>query len=865
MFLFVLLLSLNLSQGFLHRAPGESCTTALSDLPSDADETNTYDYIFVGLGATSTIVASKLVKDLGCETKILAIEAGRSYTTAPMCDPGSIDCFVQETENYYHQTPTAFPYQATNTRGTWGFVTRSQEYSDIANFNDGRTTNCPFDVAGFIPQGCDCITTKYEFFSHLCSTYTACIAGNPGNTALCGQDPCPLEFCAVNKTNLYWRASSKGGSNSHHAMVTYTMSPHIADRWISATGDSRFAYDKWTKALESMNSEWLNLTFTSNDLSPIGTYYNDTWKALLQQAGVAYGLHDLTSDGPDAIRNADEFFNDAAKLEKYHTGFVVDQMLGRQVNNHNHKRTFPGNYLDIAMAECPQALTALCNSFVTKVLFADQGDTLSTHAVGVEYVESMDAYELSFNHNETVIQASPKKKAYARKGVILGGGTFNSPQTLMLSGIGPQSHLEQFNIPVRKHLPAVGSNLQDDNENSVHYLLTATGDPKAANNVIDPVFGSRPYYVPDLIKAYFGKDSSRFDAMTGAPVNFPVVFNSFCHAGAVAYGGRACPNIPNSNVTLPDDPSYLSLFTGDGRSFYADALFSGHASALTFFSTPEEKEQRKNPTCLAICGAGAYIKGWYDIFFHYGGAGGSLVVCDVLSTDLKSSGTVRLRSGSPFDAPIIDTNAFSVEDDLDHSGNCVNELRKIMDTVNQLSAANPSEYGGMHLEEYTSAFSAPGPSVSKTEVTPEMREWLKKSLWHHHPSSTNRMGNINDANSAVDSRSRVWGAANLYVVDVSSMAVHPDLFPSTNAMAFGYLQAESFVSHHAQASNRVCNVRAFLGAQPEDSFDNSENPLRTPTIVLAVFLGVTLLALVIMSVVWVFGQKSGGGGGYKSL
>jgi hypothetical protein len=154
MFLFVLLLSLNLSQGFLHRAPGESCTTALSDLPSDADETNTYDYIFVGLGATSTIVASKLVKDLGCETKILAIEAGRSFTNEPECDPNSIDCFVQGTENYYHTAPSAFISQSTMTRGTWAFETRSQEFSDMVSYSDGRATNCPYDIPGFTPQGC---------------------------------------------------------------------------------------------------------------------------------------------------------------------------------------------------------------------------------------------------------------------------------------------------------------------------------------------------------------------------------------------------------------------------------------------------------------------------------------------------------------------------------------------------------------------------------------------------------------------------------------------------------------------------------------------------------------------------------------
>lgn len=614
----------------------------------------------------------------------------------------------------------------------------------------------------------------------------------------------------------------------------------------------------WNSALTAMNSEWLNLTFTSNHLSPIGTQANDTLKYLLQQSGAAFGLHDLSTDGPNAIRNAGDFFLDVSKREKYHEGFVTDQILGRQINSYTHKRTFSGNYLDIAMAECPQSLIALCNTLVTKVLFADQGDTLSTHATGVEYVEGMDAYELSFNHNRDVANAAPRKKAYARKGIILGGGAFNSPQMLMLSGIGTQSHLEQFDIPVRKHLPAVGANLQDDNENTVHFAVLASGDPRAVNNTLDSAFGTRPYFVPSLIKSYFGTDSSRFDPTIGVPINFPVAFDTFCHAGAVAFGGRACPIIQNSSHVIFDDPSYLSSFTGDGRSFYHDTAIAGHSNVMTYFSTPQEKLDRKNPTCMAICVSGAYIKGWYDTFFHYGGAVGSLMACDVLTTALHSRGSIQLRSSSPFEPPIIDTNAFSVAEDLIHSGNCVNELRKIMDTANQLSAANPTEYGGMYLAEYTSAFSAPGPSVSKTEVTPELEEWLKKSLWHHHPSSSNRMGNINEANSVVDSRGRVWGTANLYVVDVSAQAAHSDHFPSVNAMTFGYLQAESLVTHHTQAINRVCNVRSFLGAQPENSFDNGENPLKTPTIVLAVFLGVTVLALTITGVAW-FATRSTGG------
>lgn len=49
----------------------------------------------------------------------------------------------------------------------------------------------------------------------------------------------------------------------------------------------------------------------------------------------------------------------------------------------------------------------------------------------------------------------------ASKEVIVSAGTFQSPQLLMLSGIGPEKELQQFNIPVKNALPGVGENLQD--------------------------------------------------------------------------------------------------------------------------------------------------------------------------------------------------------------------------------------------------------------------------------------------------------------------------------------------------------------------------------------------------------------------
>jgi choline dehydrogenase len=65
----------------------------------------------------------------------------------------------------------------------------------------------------------------------------------------------------------------------------------------------------------------------------------------------------------------------------------------------------------------------------------------------------------------TVVAGGFEYNIMANKEVIISAGPFQSPQLLMVSGIGPKETLGQFNIPVVKDLPGVGQNMWDSKFN----------------------------------------------------------------------------------------------------------------------------------------------------------------------------------------------------------------------------------------------------------------------------------------------------------------------------------------------------------------------------------------------------------------
>ncbi len=116
-------------------------------------------------------------------------------------------------------------------------------------------------------------------------------------------------------------------------------------------------------------------------------------------------------------------------------------------------------YLHPAMAERPN-LTVMPFMHVTRVLFE------GNRAVGVEATQLGEARELR-----------------AEREVILSGGTFNSPQLLMLSGVGPAEHLAMREVETLLDQPAVGQNLSD---HACAYGVWTANEPSSLLAALEP-------------------------------------------------------------------------------------------------------------------------------------------------------------------------------------------------------------------------------------------------------------------------------------------------------------------------------------------------------------------------------------------
>lgn len=105
--------------------------------------------------------------------------------------------------------------------------------------------------------------------------------------------------------------------------------------------------------------------------------------------------------------------------------------------------------------QCPGKLEIRLHALASKILFDEHEPE---RAVGIEYLSGKRLYEA---HQQPSEEPGECKRVFAGKEIIIAGGTFNTPQLLMLSGIGPEDDLRAIGIRPKLNLVGVGKNLQD--------------------------------------------------------------------------------------------------------------------------------------------------------------------------------------------------------------------------------------------------------------------------------------------------------------------------------------------------------------------------------------------------------------------
>lgn len=241
--------------------------------------------------------------------------------------------------------------------------------------------------------------------------------------------------CTGSHSYCYPRASGRGGSASHHAMVTLRGSDSVYEYWEDVTGDPDWGPKNMNITFDHIQEDWLQVTCTEPEKAELDFMLN-------------------------VIRNHNIPFT--AETSKSEPGigfwsFSIDRQTGQRCNSSTHL---------LSRVQDNPLLHIFLHSFVTKIIICPK----TKRAIGIEYKDAPYQYKA-----DTLNQCSPTdvpiKNMKARLEVILCGGSINSPQLLLLSGVGPCKDLVELEIKCIHDNQEVGSNLIDHPECWVNYVL----------------------------------------------------------------------------------------------------------------------------------------------------------------------------------------------------------------------------------------------------------------------------------------------------------------------------------------------------------------------------------------------------------
>ncbi|MBV8436312.1 MAG: GMC family oxidoreductase N-terminal domain-containing protein [Silvibacterium sp.] len=371
-----------------------------------------FDYIVIGSGAGGGPLAANLAK---AGFRVMLLEAG-----ADSCSEG-------DEGRYMYEVPIFHGHSTEYKECAWNFFVR--HYSD----DNQQKRDSKF------------FTEQNGVWYPRAGTLGGCTAHNAMITVL-PQDSDWNDIAKITNDDS-WNAEKMNGYFERLEKCTYVPRPG------SLSYDAGAGFSAITEFLKG-HGDWKDLHHGHGFDGWLTTSEADPRLAIKDKEIVVLLLNGIKSAlegeiGNPILRLITNFDPNDYRNRRYSpeglafTPLAVDQ----------GKRNGPREYLLRIKKEYPNNLVIHMRALATRVLFE------GFQAIGVEFVEGPSLYSAS--PNATPGQPLPARQQVTAKEVIVAGGAFNSPQLLMLSGVGPAEQLAALGIPVVVDLPGVGSNLQD--------------------------------------------------------------------------------------------------------------------------------------------------------------------------------------------------------------------------------------------------------------------------------------------------------------------------------------------------------------------------------------------------------------------
>ncbi|WAC71692.1 GMC oxidoreductase [Roseateles sp. SL47] len=453
------------------------------------------------------------------------------------------------------------------------------------------------------------------------------------------------------------------------------------------------------------------------------------------------------------------------------------------IGTDGHRRFGLREHLLQTQKDLPEHLVIETGVHVTRVVFAPGASaTDPPRAIGVELLQGAHLYRASPLAGATGGTAT-RLQLFARQEVIVCGGAFNSPQVLMLSGIGDRQALEKLKIEGPRdrhgqvlapivHLPGVGRHMQDRYEVSV--ISEATRD---------------------------------FSTLKG--VSFT-------------------PDTPGDQA--------LQQWLKDGSGLYST---NGGALALMMSSTANQAV-RRDPD-LFIFGVPAAFRGYYwgyskEVLYAHKGSGKeqrnlwSWVILKAYTHNRH--GSVTLRTADPLDVPQIDFHSFDEGDDAPHAEGAREDVDALSEAITR-------------MREINQKISVFGNEVQPgLPAGPALDQWIRDEAWGHHACGTCRIGadrwqadtaTLTEPDAVLSSDFRVHGVSGLRVVDASVFPRIPGYFIVTPTYMIGEKAADVLLADspdypralRAAEAGEIRLRRAAAGLPPVSSPVEDELPADT--------------------------------------